>query len=440
MPIFTPISSTYYPRKDLIVSAVSSERDTIYITDSKGNLKYKFGGYGHTYGKFSFCAKSYTYPCVTVKTGESVAVNNEILLTKENITNCQKIFTLYLEHGNLDFSQSFTISDGVEIFSYDANTGTLKSTNTSNVYPQYIDEFSGRVILTFLETPTNNITASYSYFNDMVICSDTFNHRVQLLTFDGKPVASLEAKNVVNAPCGISLNSDESELFICSRGTSQIIVFDMNTYEIKTFFGEYGHNDGQLRAPHDIYLVDDNTVVVTDTGNNRLVQFIKQGDTWVADNPYVLYKFSNNTHKSYTLGALAVTSDNSNGYIISDYHVGVLALYNEMTGEEGTILIDRGFTDENVYFPKGIRLKNGSNILLVANNGRYADILNNNGLPKPSEMKIEYNIEDVEVDYIIDGGNISELNVDNYEIFSGSSITDDLTQFEIISGGEVVNL
>ena len=274
----------------------------------------------------------------------------------------------------------------------------------------------------------------------MVICSDTFNHRVQLLTFDGKPVACLEAKNVVNAPCGISLNSDESELFICSRGTSQIIVFDMNTYEIKTFFGEYGHNDGQLRAPHDIYLVDDNTVVVTDTGNNRLVQFVKQGDTWVADNPYVLYKFSNNTHKSYTLGALAVTSDNSNGYIISDYHVGVLALYNEMTGEEGTILIDRGFTDENVYFPKGIRLKNGSNILLVANNGRYADILNNNGLPKPSEMKIEYNIEDVEVDYIIDGGNISELNVDNYEIFSGSSITDDLIQFEIISGGEVVNL
>ena len=203
MPIFTPISSTYYSRKDLIVSAVSSERDTIYITDNKGNLKYKFGGYGHTYGKFSFCAKSYTYPCVTVKTGESVAVNNEILLTKENITNCQKIFTLYLEHGNLDFSQSFTISDGVEIFSYDANTGTLKSTNTSNVYPQYIDEFSGRVILTFLETPTNNITASYSYFNDMVICSDIFNHRVQLLTFDGKPVASLEAKNVVNAQCGI---------------------------------------------------------------------------------------------------------------------------------------------------------------------------------------------------------------------------------------------
>lgn len=440
MAIFTPISSAYYQRKNLIVSAVSSERDTIYITDNKGNLKHKFGGYGHTYGKFSFCAKSYTYPCVTVKTGESVSVSNEILITKENITHCQKIFTLYLEHGNLDFSQPITITDGVEIFSYDETTGTLKSSDPANVYPQIIDEFSGRVILTFLETPTNNITASYSYFNDLVICSDTFNHRVQLLTFDGKPVACLEAKNVINAPCGISLNSDESELFICSRGTSQIVVCDTNTYEIKTFFGEYGHKDGQLRAPHDIYLVDDNTAVITDTGNNRLVQFVKQEDKWVAAEPFVLYKFSNNSWKSYTLGALAVTTDNSNGFIISDYHVGVLALYNEMTGEQGNILIDRGFTDDTVYFPKGIRLKNGSNVLLVANNGRYSDILNNRGLEKPSEMKIEYGLDDVSVDYIIDGGNISELEISNYEIFSGSTITDDLSTILIISGGEVVDL
>lgn len=452
MSLFTPLTSTYYSRKDLIISTVNSERDMIYITDNIGNVKYKFGGHGHTTGKFNFCSKSYTYPCVIVKNGESVNVTDEVLISKENITNCQKVFTLYLEHGNIDFSQPITITDGVETFTYDTTTGTLVSSNENNIFPQIIDDFSGRIILVFLETPTNDITVTYNYFSDLIICSDVFNHRIQLLYFDGKPYKYIK-NNFINTPCGLTLNSDETELFICNRSLSQIAVFDTTTYEMTTHFGKYGHGDGELRAPHDIYLVNDDTIVVTDTGNNRLVQFIRKNSQWVADNPYTLYTFSKNSYKSHTLGALAITSNNNNGYVISDYHVGVVALYDKETGKDGKILIDRGFSDDTVYFPKGIRLKNGNNILIVANTGRYADILHNRGLPKPPEMKIEYPFdgvqdeEDSNVYEIISGGRVADVDINNFEIISGGKISeidmipeDTEAEVEIISGRRVADV
>ena len=120
-----------------------------------------------------------------------------------------------------------------------------------------------------------------------VYVSDTWNHRVQKFTKDGKPVKMWgqygqptpdipESKSSFWGPRGIAVNS-KGEVFIADTGNKRIVVFDSDGKYI-TEFGTAGLDPGQFDEPVGVAVAEDGTVYVTDTWNQRIQSFIPNQD------------------------------------------------------------------------------------------------------------------------------------------------------------------
>jgi uncharacterized protein (TIGR03663 family) len=120
-----------------------------------------------------------------------------------------------------------------------------------------------------------------------VYVSDTWNHRIQKFTKDGKPVKMWgqygqpspdipESKNFFWGPRGIAVNS-KGEVFVADTGNKRIVVFDSDGKYI-TEFGTAGLDPGQFDEPVGVTVAEDGTVFVTDTWNQRIQSFIPNQD------------------------------------------------------------------------------------------------------------------------------------------------------------------
>src|SRR5215213_3698003 len=120
-----------------------------------------------------------------------------------------------------------------------------------------------------------------------VYVSDTWNHRLQKFTKDGKPVKMWgqygqpspdipESKSFFWGPRGIAVNS-KGEVFIADTGNKRIVVFDSDGKYI-TDFGTAGLGPGQFDEPVGVAVAEDGTVYVTDTWNQRIQSFIPNQD------------------------------------------------------------------------------------------------------------------------------------------------------------------
>ena len=120
-----------------------------------------------------------------------------------------------------------------------------------------------------------------------VYVSDTWNHRVQKFTKDGKPVKMWgqygqptpdipESKSSFWGPRGIAVNS-KGEVFVADTGNKRIVVFDSGGKYI-TEFGTAGLDPGQFDEPVGVAVAEDGTVYVTDTWNQRIQSFIPNQD------------------------------------------------------------------------------------------------------------------------------------------------------------------
>ena len=120
-----------------------------------------------------------------------------------------------------------------------------------------------------------------------VYVSDTWNHRVQKFTKDGKPVKMWgqygqpspdipESKSFFWGPRGIAVNS-QGEVFVADTGNKRIVVFDSDGKYI-TEFGTAGLDPGQFDEPVGVAVAEDGTVYVTDTWNQRIQSFIPNQD------------------------------------------------------------------------------------------------------------------------------------------------------------------
>jgi hypothetical protein len=116
-----------------------------------------------------------------------------------------------------------------------------------------------------------------------VYVTDTWNHRIQKFTEDGRPLKTWgqygqplpelpESSSYFWGPRGIAVNS-QGYVFVADTGNKRIVIFDSNGTYI-TEFGSGGFDPGQFDEPVGVAIASDGTVYVTDTWNQRIQSFI----------------------------------------------------------------------------------------------------------------------------------------------------------------------
>jgi sugar lactone lactonase YvrE len=120
-----------------------------------------------------------------------------------------------------------------------------------------------------------------------VYVSDTWNHRVQKFTEDGKHIVSWgqygqpfpedpNSKSFFWGPRGIAVDS-QGHVIVADTGNKRIAVFDEDGNFI-TEFGSAGLDPGQFDEPVSVAVARNGTVYVTDTWNQRVQSFLPNED------------------------------------------------------------------------------------------------------------------------------------------------------------------
>jgi DNA-binding beta-propeller fold protein YncE len=113
-----------------------------------------------------------------------------------------------------------------------------------------------------------------------VYVTDTWNHRVQKFTADGRFLQTWgtfgqgETPEAFWGPRGIAVD-DRGHVYVADTGNKRIVVFDENGVYV-TQFGTEGTEPGQFNEPVAVALDDRGRVYVTDTWNQRVQVFDNQ--------------------------------------------------------------------------------------------------------------------------------------------------------------------
>jgi predicted membrane-bound mannosyltransferase/DNA-binding beta-propeller fold protein YncE len=110
-----------------------------------------------------------------------------------------------------------------------------------------------------------------------VYVSDTWNHRIQKFTADGKFLSTWGVSGLADSPFsfygprGIAVGKN-GQIYVADTGNNRIVVFDENGAYI-TQFGSPGINPGEFSEPVGVAVDADGLVYVTDTWNQRIQVF-----------------------------------------------------------------------------------------------------------------------------------------------------------------------
>lgn len=112
-----------------------------------------------------------------------------------------------------------------------------------------------------------------------VYVTDTWNHRVQKFTAEGRFVKTWgvfgqgETPESFYGPRGLAVD-DKGRVYVTDTGNKRIVIFDANGNFI-TQFGSAGFDPGQFDEPVGIAIDRNGTVYVTDTWNQRVQTFLR---------------------------------------------------------------------------------------------------------------------------------------------------------------------
>ena len=125
-----------------------------------------------------------------------------------------------------------------------------------------------------------------------VYITDTWNHRVQKFTKDGKPIKTWgqygqpvidipESASSLWGPRGIAVDA-RGRVLVADTGNKRIVIFDKDGNYI-TEFGTGGFDPGQFDEPVAVAVAPSGTVYVTDTWNQRVQGFVpsETGDFYI---------------------------------------------------------------------------------------------------------------------------------------------------------------
>ena len=125
-----------------------------------------------------------------------------------------------------------------------------------------------------------------------VYVTDTWNHRIQKFTRDGRPIKTWgqygqpvldlpETASSLWGPRGIAIDA-RGRILVADTGNKRIVIFDQDGNYV-TEFGTGGFDPGQFDEPVAVAVAPSGTVYVTDTWNQRVQGFIpsETGDFYI---------------------------------------------------------------------------------------------------------------------------------------------------------------
>ncbi len=122
-----------------------------------------------------------------------------------------------------------------------------------------------------------------------VYVSDTWNHRVQKFTADGKFIRMWGVFGLTDTPSGlygprgVAVDS-EGRVFVADTGNKRIVIYDANG-NVLGQFGSEGFEPGQFYEPVDVDIDRNGYAYVTDTWNQR-IQVFAPAEDGVSYQPY----------------------------------------------------------------------------------------------------------------------------------------------------------
>ncbi|MBN1304363.1 MAG: TIGR03663 family protein [Anaerolineales bacterium] len=116
-----------------------------------------------------------------------------------------------------------------------------------------------------------------------VYVADTWNHRIQKFTEDGKFIAAWGTYGLAETPLSmwgprdIAVSKDGRLVFVTDAGNKRVVVFTERGEPV-TAFGEIGYDPGQFDEPIGIDVDENGIVYVADTWNRRIQSFAPSTD------------------------------------------------------------------------------------------------------------------------------------------------------------------
>lgn len=109
-----------------------------------------------------------------------------------------------------------------------------------------------------------------------IYVADTWNHRIQKFDANFNPilqwdVEGWESESVVNKP--YLTTDDQGRVFISDPEGYRIIAYDGNTGEVLATWGRYGQDLSSFQLPVGVAVDNEGHLLVTDSDNNRLMEF-----------------------------------------------------------------------------------------------------------------------------------------------------------------------
>jgi len=205
---------------------------------------------------------------------------------------------------------------------------------------------------------------------DKLFVSDTFNHVVKVFNTNTKElIATLgsfgSGDAQFNQPCGLALSADGTELHVVDMMNHRISVWNASTFAHIDNYGRLGHglNNG-LYFPIDIICTSGKTMLVVDTGNNRIVKFNNRVEdtTYVVKqlDPYVKHMYNASGRLQLTTNtfpAMAIEAAGTDFYL-SDLYTSNIVKFNN-TWTTSNVIASYGKEAGKVKFPKGMFHKGG---------------------------------------------------------------------------------
>lgn len=171
-----------------------------------------------------------------------------------------------------------------------------------------------------------------------ILVTDSFNHRVQVFTVQGKHVRTFsgygQGAGQLNHPRGIAVDR-KGNIYVANSSNHRIEKFDAEG-KFLLQIGSKGDKDGMLSHPYGVTIDSYGHVIVCDYGNNRIVVFREDGS--------FLFKFGSDGHGSgqfsLPIGLCVDSSDNIFLADRSNHRIEIFTsrgLFLRSFGTEGTL-------------------------------------------------------------------------------------------------------
>lgn len=123
---------------------------------------------------------------------------------------------------------------------------------------------------------------------DNIFVSDPLQHMVLKFDAAGHLVATIGGKDGIKNPTFMAIDEGRRRLYIVDSHLHQVLVFNLDTLQLKEHFGKRGEKNGEFNFPVGIAIGPDGNFAVTDTGScsvqvftpdfKFIRRFGKQGD------------------------------------------------------------------------------------------------------------------------------------------------------------------